>query len=80
MEPVKGVPNWKDSEAKKLLYEDLLAGEVDDAMEAKEVYMMRAEYSLYSYKNFVSNLRNLRSSLRKKKKVLQEVRLPFATT
>ena len=60
-------PPWKDSEAKKLLYDDLVSEEVDDTMEPKEVFMMRPEYSLYTYTNFVSNLRNLRASIRKKK-------------
>ena len=36
-------------------------------MEPKEVFMMRAEYSLYEYVNFVTNLRNLRTAIRKKK-------------
>ena len=66
MEPVEVIP-WKDSEAKKLLYKDLLSGDVDDEMEPKEVFMMRAEYSLYEYVNFVTNLRNLRTAIRKKK-------------
>ena len=29
------VTPWKDSEAKKLLYKDLLSGDVDDEMQAK---------------------------------------------
>ena len=57
---------WKDSDAKKLLYDDLVSGDVDDEMKPKEVFMMRPEYSLYDYSNFVTNLRNLRLSLRKK--------------
>ena len=60
-------PPWKDSEAKKLLLEDLLSGEVDDRMSPQEVFMTRAEYSLYTYTNFVSNLRNLCTSLHKQK-------------
>ena len=60
-------PPWKGSQAKKLLYDDLVEGDVDDTMEPKEVFMMRAEYSLYPYNNFVTNLRNLRASIRKKR-------------
>ena len=63
MEPLP----WKGSEAKKLLYDDLLSGEVDETMAPQEVFMMRAEYSLYPYHNFVSNLRNLRLSIKKRK-------------
>ena len=66
MEPPKEIP-WKESEAKRFLYEDLLSGDVDDDMKAKEIFMMRPEYSLYPYSNFVTNLRNLRLSIRKKK-------------
>ena len=71
-------PPWKDSEAKKLLLEDLLSGEVDDRMSPQEVFMTRAEYSLYTYTNFVSNLRNLRTSLRKQKEcALRNKKLPY---
>ena len=58
---------WKGSEAKKLLYDDLLSGEVDETMGPREVFMMRPEYSLFPYNNFVSNLRNLRLSIKKRK-------------
>jgi hypothetical protein len=60
---------WKDSKAKDLLAKDILSGFVPDAMTAKEVYNDTREgrhllYAPYDFKNFVTNLRNLRKLLR----------------
>ena len=65
MEKEEKVKPWKKSEAKKLLTKDILTGVVDDEMDAAEVWLMRYEYSLYEYKNFKINLRNLREVIRK---------------
>ena len=61
------VPPWKKSKAKELLMKDLLSGDVDDSMTAAEVFMLRPEYSLNKYSNFVTNLRNLRAALKRAK-------------
>ena len=58
---------WKNSKAKKKVREDLLSGEVYDGMGPAEVFMMQPEYALYEYKNFVTNLRNLRAAIKKEK-------------
>ena len=60
---------WKDSEAKKVLSNDIATGFVTDGMAAKEVYNDKRQdrfllYAPYDYKNFVTNLRNLRKLLR----------------
>lgn len=60
---------WKDSKAKEVLTKDILSGFVPDSMTAKEVYNDAREgrhlhYAPYDYKNFVTNLRNLRKLLR----------------
>ena len=60
-------PPWRKSKAKELLYDDLIKGDVTDFMSPAEVFMMRPEYSLYKYSSFVSNLRNLRSAIRRLK-------------
>ena len=61
------VVKWKNSEAKKILIKDLLSGDVYDGMGPAEVYMTQPEYAHYEYKNFVTNLRNLRAAIRKEK-------------
>ena len=62
------VPPWRSSKAKKLLFDDIVNGDVIDSMAPAEVFMMRPEYSLYKYSSFVSNLRNLRASIKRLKK------------
>ena len=64
---LKMVVKWKNSEAKKILIKDLLSGDVYDGMGPAEVYMTQPEYAHYEYKNFVTNLRNLRAAIRKEK-------------
>jgi hypothetical protein len=54
---------WKDSEAKRLLREDIISGVVLASMAANEVYDMRPEYKKWPYKNFQTNLRNLRKAI-----------------
>jgi hypothetical protein len=54
---------WKDSDAKKLLRQDILDGKVVDSMMPKEVLVMRPEYEPYR-KNFGSNLRSLQKMIR----------------
>ena len=71
------VPKRKNSKAKKLLVEDLLSGDVDKSMTAAEVFMLRPEYSLYKYTNFVTNLRNLRAALQKAKDAAARSELAF---
>ena len=66
MEKEKVEP-WKKSKAKKMLTDDIISGVVDEAMDAAEVWLMRYEYSFYEYKNFQTNLRNLRAAIRKAK-------------
>ena len=57
---------WQDSFAKELLRRDLVSGAVPldvKEMSASEVYQMREEYIPYGYKNFETNLRNLRNAI-----------------
>jgi hypothetical protein len=51
--------NWKDSEAKRLLREDIISGVVQASMAAKDVYDMWPEYKKWAFKNFQTNLKNL---------------------
>jgi hypothetical protein len=60
---------WKDSKAKDVLMKDILSGFVPDSMTAKEVYNDKRDgrhllYTAYDFKNFATNLRNLRKLLR----------------
>jgi hypothetical protein len=55
--------NWKDSEAKRLLREDIIAGVIQASMAAKDVYDMRPEYKKWAFKNFQTNLKNLRKAI-----------------
>lgn len=54
---------WRESNAKRLLKEDITAGAVTPNMTAAEVYAMRPEHREYPKKNFTTNLRNLRNSI-----------------
>jgi hypothetical protein len=54
---------WRDSEAKGLLQQDILSGAVPAEMSHKDVYNSRPCYQCYPFKNFVTNLKNLRKLL-----------------
>lgn len=54
---------WKTSVAKKLLREDIERNFVTNDVPAKTVYDMRIEYSAYEFKNFKTNLKNLRAAI-----------------
>ena len=61
----KRPPDWRTSEAKFLLREDIIVGNVTSDMEAQEVYVMRPCYSHYKFNSFRTNLRNLRKAVRR---------------
>jgi hypothetical protein len=56
-------PPWKDSEAKNLLRGDLLSGAIAGDMAPHDIYLSRPEYQLYMYRNFTTNLKNLRDAM-----------------
>jgi len=61
--PKKPAP-WKTSKAKKQLQTDILSGVVAPDMKPTEIYNMHdGIYHPYAYKNFITNLRNLRIAL-----------------
>jgi hypothetical protein len=55
---------WKTSRAKMLLRQDILDGKVVDSLMPKQVFGMRPEYEPYGLKNFRSNLKSLRGSIK----------------
>ena len=69
---------WKTSEAKKLLYKDILSDDVYETQDLKEIYMSRPEYAAYDFENFKVNLRNLRASIKKKQKAAETGEIAFA--
>jgi hypothetical protein len=65
--------SWKKSEAKRLLYKEIMDGEVpleakDDlglsTMPLSEIYVMHPQYALYSYDKFSSRLSSLRQTIK----------------
>lgn len=56
---------WRNSKAKQMLKEDIIFGAVTKAMLPRQVFEMRPEYKKFEYKNFVTNLRNLRIAVDK---------------
>ena len=64
-------PPWKTSEAKKLLYMDILSGDVYETQPKEEIYRSRPEYAEYDFQNFKVNLRNLRASMKKKQEAAE---------
>jgi hypothetical protein len=64
---------WKESEAKRLLYKDIMEGLIplegtDDkgksTMPLRDIYMMRPQYSDYLYEKFSSRLSGLRKTIK----------------
>ena len=55
---------WKNSQAKVLLQQDILASQVHDSMKPKEVFEKCPEYEPYSIKNFWQNLYSLHASIK----------------
>ena len=53
--------DWRKSAAKRLLKNDIISGAVLPNDKAKDVWLMRPEYSAYHPRNFATNLRNLRN-------------------
>jgi hypothetical protein len=66
--PKKKEMTWKDSEAKRLLIQDLMSGEIPldpKEMEPAQVYLQRPEFaSLFAYERFRDRLRDLRAQIR----------------
>jgi hypothetical protein len=55
---------WQNSQAKMILRQVILDGEVVDSMKPKKVFEMRPEYTAYKLANFRSNLKTLRDSIK----------------
>lgn len=63
MPEAKAVP-WQHSEAKKVLTSDILDGSASSDMSWRQVFAMREDLYTPYKKNFATNLRNLRKSLK----------------
>jgi hypothetical protein len=60
------VQSWRNSEAKRLLSEDLIKCRIplsNEEMDAKEVYLQRPEFSQFQFENFRDRLRDLRKQM-----------------
>lgn len=60
------LPNWLNSEAKKLLLQDLRDGTIpvdSKSMAPKTVYLLRPEFAEFDYKNFPGRLRSARQQI-----------------
>jgi hypothetical protein len=58
------MPNWKDSDAKKLLYQDLISGLIPlEDMEPRVVYLQRPEFADFEISHFRDRLRDLRRQI-----------------
>lgn len=58
--------DWKNSNAKKLLYDDLMSGKIpltSSEMPPAEVYLQREEFSEFEYGRFRDRLRDLRRQI-----------------
>ena len=60
-----GKIKWADSEARRLLYQDVKDGKVDNMMSLKDVYSQRPEFAAYDFEKFSSRLATIRSSVTK---------------
>ena len=64
--------SWEKSKAKKILYNDIINGNVPleskfedntSTMKLQDIYLMRPEYAQYDYKKFSSRLSSLRKTI-----------------
>ena len=63
--------SWKNSEAKRLLYKDLLSGDIPldaEQMGPQVVFYQRVEFTEFKHTNFCTNLRNMRANIIASKK------------
>ena len=67
---------WKNSEAKKLLCNDILSAHFYEAQDKKEISMSQPEYAKYNFENFKVNLR----LLSRNRKMLKWVKVLLLTT
>jgi hypothetical protein len=68
--PKKMETTWKGSEAKRLLIQDLMSGEIPldpKEMEPAQVYLQRPEFANFDYERFCNRLRDLRAQIRASK-------------
>ena len=63
---------WANSVAKRILTEDILSSMVQPETQSQVVYKMRSEYEKWPYKNFVTNLRNLRKKIETDRRRMQQ--------
>jgi hypothetical protein len=59
----KKPPAWCYSNTKKLLIVNILARRCTDDMEPEDMYLMHADYQLFPFKNFKTNLSNLHKAI-----------------
>ena len=72
-EPKEPKITWKKSEAKRLLYKDIMDGDVPleakynlglSTMPLRDIYIMHPQYALYCYDKFSSRLSSLRKTIK----------------
>ena len=56
---------WKNSQAKELLQQDIIAGIVQPTMDPKQVYTTQPEYSSFPYAKFHPKLKRLQDVVNK---------------
>jgi hypothetical protein len=69
---------WKNSKAKRLLYKDIVEGEVPpdatdadgrSTMQLSVIYLMHPEFAEYDYEKFSSRLSSLRAAIVKERQL-----------
>jgi hypothetical protein len=66
------VQPWVKSDAKAILREAILAGEVDDDMAPMDVYCWDPVFAYYKYENFRTNLRTLKEKVQEDRRRFQQ--------
>jgi hypothetical protein len=69
MPPTNKPPDWRNSNAKKLLEEDIKSGRIPldpDIMDPEDVYLQRPEFSEFEFKRFRDRLHDLQVAMKKK--------------
>lgn len=67
---------WRNSTAKKLLHDDILAGRTKDKS-AKSVFRSRPEFQRYKLSRFITNFKNLEEALNARKKSAEDTKAAY---
>jgi hypothetical protein len=70
---------WKDSQARRLLYMDILKGDITPDMSTEEIFLQRPEFAHYDLAKFGSRIAGVRKQVKQKNDRAKEDKEAFDT-